>query len=410
MLTQEQRDFIRQFAPNIVLAGGLGAEQWRPAGFQDSIRFVQMLDMLGYPGWGFTEQTQSWVFRSIWPMMELSKELPEFEAFYDTFLLIAAIGPQTKKIRFITKTDCYRRPPSVMAQMMLTLDHITQGRVGVYIGTGENKQFTPYGLERSLPRNERLEEYIRVTRALIRANEPISLEGKFWPLKDALMALPPYDAANPPKVMIVGGGPAAMKIAGRVADGLGTYLPGAYANIPDAFAADLAIMHAEARDAGRDPASLPISSSYCTVLCENDQQITRALESPYIRAFVLNLTPTGEHWHKWNSQHPLGDKWALSQTHRSTLFSKQEMIEIMSKVSDRDVQQMIYVGTPEDVAARMVPWFRIMGYRTAPLGSGGNFGNVLFPEQRQLAEDGLPRWHHLQLRFVAEANRRLARQ
>jgi hypothetical protein len=86
------------------------------------------------------------------------------------------------------------------------------------------------------------------------------------------------------------------------------------------------------------------------------------------------------------------------------------MIEIMSKVSDRDVQQMIYVGTPEDVAARMVPWFRIMGYRTAPLGSGGNFGNVLFPEQRQLAEDGLPRWHHLQLRFVAEANRRLARQ
>jgi alkanesulfonate monooxygenase SsuD/methylene tetrahydromethanopterin reductase-like flavin-dependent oxidoreductase (luciferase family) len=224
MMNDEDRAFIAKYAPGIALCGGVGAEQWRPTGFEESIRSIQILDTLEYPAWGFTEQTHSWYFRSGWTsdLVPTASLVPDCEAFYDTFALIAAAGSQTKQIRLFTTTDCYRRPPSLLAQTMLTLDHITQGRVGVRIGTGEDKQFVPHGLERKAPQNGRLEEFIGIVKALMRTTEPLTLDGGFWPQRDALIALPSHHPDAPPPVILVGGGPVAMKIAGRVADGVGT--------------------------------------------------------------------------------------------------------------------------------------------------------------------------------------------
>ena len=405
------REFVRKHAPKIAFAGTLGQEIHRTAGFENAILGIQLREKLGYVAQGFTEQTQSWIFQSAWQMMKgMNQEVPEYEAFYDTFSLIAAAGMVTDRIRLISTTDCYRRPPSVLAQTMLTLDHITKGRASVSVGTGENKQFIPHGLARELPRNERLEEYIRIVKGLMRATDPVTIEGKFWPQKDALLALPPYREGAYPPVILVGGGPGAMRIAGRVADGLGSYLPGGYANKVERFEEDLAIFRDEAERHGRDPKTLPVGAPFCCVLCENDEQITQALESPYIRAFVLNLTPVGKYWREWGSEHPLGDDWALSKTHRSTLFDRREMQSILQKITDHDVQQMIYVGTPEDVAQRFEPWVRAAWIPEAPLGLAMNFSTILFPEMRELAEDGLPRWHHLDLRFQRALNERLARE
>jgi phthiodiolone/phenolphthiodiolone dimycocerosates ketoreductase len=407
-LTQEDLDFIKTYEPDLPLCGGIGSEIWRPAGFEQSVRHVQILEKLGYPNWGFTEQTQSWTFRSMWGLLPDSQYVPDYEAFYDTTCLIAAAGLQTSKIRLSLTTDCYRRPPSIMAQTLKTLDQITQGRVGLLVGTGENKQFVPHGLERTLPRLERLEEYVRIVKALLRTTDPVTIEGKFWPQKDALLACPIYNPEAPPPVIVVGGGPTTMRLVGRVADGLSSYLPGAYANIPEAMAQELAIMRQEAERVGRDPNSIPVGAGNTLVLCENDSEVTRALDSPYIRGSVLNLTPTGAHWKKWGGQHPLGDKYALSTTHRSTNFSRAELKEVFKKITEKDIQQMIYVGSPEDVASRMLPWAKVMGHQQVALGYVLDFGTTVFPEHRELADDGLPRWHHLQQRFVNELNRLLA--
>src|SRR5690606_1410568 len=146
-----------------------------------------------------------WTFRSMWGLEADSKYVPDYEAFYDTTCLIAAAGVQTSKIRFSLTTDCYRRPPSIMAQTLKTLDQITKGRVSIFVGTGENKQFLPHGLERTLPRLERLEEYVRIVKTLLRTTEPVDIEGKYWPQRQALLACPVYDKNNPPAVMVVGG-------------------------------------------------------------------------------------------------------------------------------------------------------------------------------------------------------------
>ena len=247
-----------------------------------------------------------------------------------------------------------------------------------------------------------------MVKTLLRARDPITVDGEFWPLKDALLALEPYNPDVPPPIGLLGGGPTAMKIAGRVADGLGTYTPGGYDDDVAGFEEDLALMREEAERHDRNPAEIIVFPANTMILCENDEQIDRALASLFTRAFVLNLTPTGAHWKNWGSQHPISDDWALSVTHRSTKFSPAEMREICAKITDDDIQHMIYVGTPEDVAARSAKWFRAAGFPGVPIPtSGANFSTTLFPETRELADDGLPRWHHLMLRYSEELNRQL---
>jgi alkanesulfonate monooxygenase SsuD/methylene tetrahydromethanopterin reductase-like flavin-dependent oxidoreductase (luciferase family) len=143
------------------------------------------------------------------------------------------------------------------------------------------------------------------------------------------------------------------------------------------------------------------------VLCENDSEITRALDSPYIRGSALTLTPTAAHWKHWGGKHPLGDDYALSGRHRSILFTRTELLEIFKKITENDIQQIVYIGSPEEVAKRMVPWARVMGHTQVDVGGIVDFGTTIFPEHRALAADGLPRWHHLERRLTKELNRLL---
>jgi phthiodiolone/phenolphthiodiolone dimycocerosates ketoreductase len=409
-ITDEDRTFIADHT-DVAFVGGVGMEIHRTGGFENALTGIQLMEKLGYPLVAFSEQTQSWIFRSAWgaDVTAAAREVPDYEAYYDTVTLMAAGAAVTERVGLASMIDCYRRPPVVVAQSLLTLDHLSKGRVSLMLGTGENKQFEPYGLERTLPRYKRLEEAIRVIKALLTARDPISMDGEFWPLRDALLALEPYNPDRPPAVALLGGGPTAMKIAGRVADGLGTYTPGGYDDDVAGFEEDLATLREEAARNDRDPAAIPVFPANTMVLCENDTQIDAALASIFTRAFVLNLTPTGAHWKNWGGEHPLGDDWALSLTHRSTKFTRREMRDICAKITEDDIQHMCYVGTPEDVAARSAKWFRAAGFPGVPVPmTGANFGTTLFPEQRELADDGLPRWHHLMVRYSEELNRQLA--
>jgi phthiodiolone/phenolphthiodiolone dimycocerosates ketoreductase len=282
--------------------------------------------------------------------------------------------------------------------------------VFIHIGTGENKQFLPYGLERTEPRNARLEEFIRTVKILMVSQDPVTLpDNRFWPMEDALVALPPFRVGRTVPIIMVGGGPRAMRIAARVADGIGTYIPGAFGDSVERYEEDLAVFWAEVERVGRDPKTLRARAFDQVILCENDAQVDEAVRSPFTRSLVLNLTPTGKTWREaWGVEHPLGDDWALSVTHRSTMFTRDELLRIIEPVTPDIVQRMILVATPEEAAARAVPWLRAAGTTHVPLTHGSNFSTTLFPDQLLPADDGLPRWHHLALRYTAELNRLLA--
>ena len=188
---------------NIPFAGTAGMEMHRPGGVRDAIRAARLYEQLGYVATGYSDQMQSWIFRSLSGLIPTAAQVPDYEACYNTIPLLAAVASHTEKVLLSTIVDCYRRSPSILAQELLTLDHISHGRVMIAIGTGENKQFLPYGLERTEPRNAHLEEAIRIIKTLMRTTQPVTEpDNRFWKLNEALVALPPYNPEHPPLVLL----------------------------------------------------------------------------------------------------------------------------------------------------------------------------------------------------------------
>ena len=86
------------------------------------------------------------------------------------------------------------------------------------------------------------------------------------------------------------------------------------------------------------------------------------------------------------------------------MFSREELLEIVAKVGPDDLDHTMFIGRPADCAQRVAPWLRAAGVREIPLITGYNFATILFPEQLELGDNGLPRWHNLTVEYVQAVN------
>jgi F420-dependent oxidoreductase-like protein len=128
---------------------------------------------------------------------------PMFEAWE----LLAAWGALTARVRLGTLVtgNTYRHPP-VLAKMVATLDHITNGRAILGLGAAWHaEEHAMYGLR--FPsvggRLARMDEAARVLRLLL--DEPVaSFTGKHYVLKDAVAEPKPVQKRLP--ILIGGGG------------------------------------------------------------------------------------------------------------------------------------------------------------------------------------------------------------
>src|SRR6516225_11508292 len=107
-----------------------------------------------------------------------------------SFEMCSAAAVLTERMEImLAVVDPLRRSPALMAQEMATVNLLSGGRFTVALGSGEAKQFEPYGEKRVKPM-ARLEEAIRIYQALWSSKgEPISRDSEFWPLDDAVFPL-----------------------------------------------------------------------------------------------------------------------------------------------------------------------------------------------------------------------------
>lgn len=92
----------------------------------------------------------------------------------DVWSLMTSTAMVTNRVRIgLTATDALRRPPAVLAQQALSLDHFAHGRFFLTLGAGEVKQFTPYGLSREKPFTH-LQESMKIIRLLWESDGPVS--------------------------------------------------------------------------------------------------------------------------------------------------------------------------------------------------------------------------------------------
>lgn len=173
--------------------------------------------------------------------------------------LLAGLAAATERIRLGTLvTGMTHRLPSVFATEVVTVDHISGGRVECAVGAAWNVEehtelgipFPPVG-----DRMDRLEEGVRVLKLLM-TGERVSFEGEHYQLDEALYRPKPVQQPHPP-IWIGGvGRERLLPIAGRLAD-----VWHGWAETPEELAEMNAIVDRAAEGAGRDPATILRASS-----------------------------------------------------------------------------------------------------------------------------------------------------
>jgi coenzyme F420-dependent glucose-6-phosphate dehydrogenase len=115
-------------------------------------------------------------------------------------------------------TPSFRYNPAIVAQAFGTLGCLAPGRVILGVGTGESLNEVPVGVTwpEQGERFARLKESVQLIQQLWRG-ERLTIEGQYYRTENATI----YDRPDEPvPVYIAASGPAAARLAGRIADGL----------------------------------------------------------------------------------------------------------------------------------------------------------------------------------------------
>jgi F420-dependent oxidoreductase-like protein len=173
--------------------------------------------------------------------------------------LLAGLARETSRVRLGTLvTGMTHRHPAVLAAEVVTVDHLSGGRVECAIGAAWNE---PEHRELGIPfpptkdRMDRLEEGIQILRALF-TEQDVTFEGEQYQLEGATYRPLPMQKPHPPIWVGGEGRHRTLPIAGRYADAWH-----GWANDAAELAEITAIIDRSAEEAGRDPASILRASS-----------------------------------------------------------------------------------------------------------------------------------------------------
>lgn len=147
-----------------------------------------------------------------------------FSPMWDPTAALAAAAAVTERLRIgslVYGVD-YRHPV-VVAKAAATIQVLSGGRHEFGLGAGwMETDYVAAGMAYERPglRIERLEEALQVIRSLW-TREKTSFAGKHYTLRDAERAVAELDPSEPPRVLVGGGGPRLLALAGRHADIVG---------------------------------------------------------------------------------------------------------------------------------------------------------------------------------------------
>lgn len=132
---------------------------------------------------------------------------------------LGAVGARTERILLGTSvlTPTFRYHPAVIAQAFATLGVLYPGRVILGVGSGESLNEVPLGLQwpDGKERFARLKEAVTLIKKLW-SEDRVSFDGSYYSTDKATV----YDKPERPVPIYIGAsGPAATRLAGRVADG-----------------------------------------------------------------------------------------------------------------------------------------------------------------------------------------------
>lgn len=178
----------------------------------------------------------------------------------EAWTALAAIAMATSRVRLATYvTQIPLRHPAMLARQALTVDHISEGRLEVGLGTGIDidPSYDMMGIPNwdGRTRVAHFKEYVEIVARLL-GNDVASFEGRHYAIRNATMR--PRSGQQPrPPITIAALGPVMLRLAARAADTWNTM------SFAKTFAAQLAevrgriaIVDEACAACDRDPATL----------------------------------------------------------------------------------------------------------------------------------------------------------
>lgn len=308
------------------------------------IRNARRAEEKGYHSMWWPDHLMGWHPERAWTpdVAGVARFMASPHVFLDPVAAIAAAAVQTERMTLGTAvTEPVRRHPAMLAQEFLTLDHLSQGRVIFGIGAGERANIEPYGLDDSRPVS-RLEEALSIIRLLWEHNEPVSFDGKFWRLREAVCGLQPYREGAYPAIWVGAHGPRMLRLVGEQADGwLPTYLG------LERWEADWKEVREAAERAGRDPSAITPAVWAMLVVDEEEAEVERLLETPLVRGWML-LLPSSS-YEELGHRHPLGEGFNGLRDYVPTRLSRSEALAAFQAVPPEVCRAYTLNGTPDRV-------------------------------------------------------------
>ena len=191
----------------------------------------------------------------------------------EAWTLLTALAPVTTRLRLGTLVTCNSyRPPSILAKIAASFDHLSNGRLEFGIGAGwKELEYRAYGIP--FPsigtRLAQLEEAVQVVR-LLWTQERASFAGRHYQLQEALCA--PKPVQQPARIWIAGGGEKVMlRIVAQYADGWNILLGSSFATVQRKT--DILRRHCDALK--RDFSAIEKSLFLAVVLAEDEKELKR---------------------------------------------------------------------------------------------------------------------------------------
>jgi alkanesulfonate monooxygenase SsuD/methylene tetrahydromethanopterin reductase-like flavin-dependent oxidoreductase (luciferase family) len=167
-------------------------------------------------------------FDSIWVADHFVDPYQPDSPWFESWTLLGALANQTDHVRIGTLvTSFLLRNPAMLARQAITVDHVSNGRLELGLGTGVSWDpvYSMIGIENWSPQERvaRFREVVEIVDLCLR-NKVTSYEGQYYHLRDAAMNPQPVQQPRPP-IIIAAVGPLMLKITARYADAW-NFVPG----------------------------------------------------------------------------------------------------------------------------------------------------------------------------------------